>query len=72
MFLFSALILSCVFLLLVLLVYGLIRELRNLNGMVLMAYVSTLFVTFCLRVAMIIGNKNRVLIDDDCKALGMY
>ncbi|XP_052741331.1 G-protein coupled receptor Mth2 [Bicyclus anynana] len=48
-------IISCVFLALVLLVYLILPELRNLGGMILMAYTSSLFMGFLL-LAMIQSN----------------
>lgn len=45
-FCFSALIISDIFLLLVLIVYLLLKELRNLKGKLLMALVFSLFVSF--------------------------
>ncbi|KAJ0176469.1 hypothetical protein K1T71_007648 [Dendrolimus kikuchii] len=44
----NALYISCFFLLLVLLVYSLLKELRNLGGKILMAYVASLFMAFLL------------------------
>ncbi|KAJ8731199.1 hypothetical protein PYW07_004363 [Mythimna separata] len=47
-YLTSATLVSCFFMLLVLLVYLLLPELRNLCGMILMAYVFSLFMAFLL------------------------
>ncbi|XP_013194893.1 G-protein coupled receptor Mth2 [Amyelois transitella] len=46
----TGMIISCVFLILVLIVYSLLRELRNLCGKVLMAYVASLLMAFMLLV----------------------
>ncbi|KAI5635793.1 7 transmembrane receptor (Secretin family) domain-containing protein [Phthorimaea operculella] len=56
---------SCFFLTLVLIVYSLLRELRNLSGMVLMAYVASLLGSFVLLCVMQIG-ENYI---DVCKGL---
>ncbi|KAJ2949299.1 hypothetical protein O0L34_g6251 [Tuta absoluta] len=48
---------SCFFLTLVLIVYSLLRELRNLSGMVLMAYVASLLGSFILLCVMQIGEN---------------
>ncbi|XP_061716377.1 probable G-protein coupled receptor Mth-like 3 isoform X2 [Cydia pomonella] len=45
----SAMLVSCVFLLLVLVVYALLKELRNLAGLMMMTYVSSLTAAFLTR-----------------------
>ncbi|XP_053609920.1 G-protein coupled receptor Mth2-like [Plodia interpunctella] len=51
-YLTTGMIISCVFLVLVLVVYSLLRELRNLCGKVLMAYVFCLLMSFALLIVM--------------------
>ncbi|KAI8437027.1 hypothetical protein MSG28_010416 [Choristoneura fumiferana] len=47
-FVASALLISCVFLVIVLIVYALLPELRNLCGLILMSYVASLFGGFLM------------------------
>ncbi|XP_073956585.1 uncharacterized protein [Choristoneura fumiferana] len=63
---------SCWFLLLVLVVYGLLKELRNLAGMMLMAYVATLTVAFLTRAAQVFANDVEALDPNQCVVVGLF
>ncbi|XP_049873668.1 probable G-protein coupled receptor Mth-like 3 isoform X2 [Pectinophora gossypiella] len=67
-----AMLISCFFLILVLCVYGVIRELRNLVGMVLMAYVGTLAVTFFFKAVELIALQNESMSSKVCKPLSVF
>ncbi|XP_026739371.1 G-protein coupled receptor Mth2-like [Trichoplusia ni] len=58
---------SCFFLLLVLLVYGLLPKLRNLIGMVFMAYVFSLFIFFMIRA--VLTFTKATMTPEDCKKI---
>ncbi|XP_063624837.1 G-protein coupled receptor Mth2-like [Cydia splendana] len=63
------LLVSCVFLLLVLAVYALLPELRNLAGLILMACMATYFAFFFIRIVHVFGNESEVLLTNGCVAL---
>ncbi|XP_047991431.1 uncharacterized protein LOC125230342 [Leguminivora glycinivorella] len=63
------LLVSCVFLLLVLAVYALLPELRNLAGLILMACMATYFAFFFIRIVHVFGNESEVLSTNGCVAL---
>ncbi|XP_073956094.1 G-protein coupled receptor Mth2-like isoform X2 [Choristoneura fumiferana] len=63
---------SCWFLLLVLVVYGLLKELRNLAGMMLMAYVATLTVAFLTRAAQVFANDVGAMDSNQCVGVGLF
>ena len=72
LFIFPGMLISCFFILLTVAVYAWLPELRNLHGMVLMAYLLSFFVGFLFLATMQILILNKQITQDMCTVFCKY